>query len=132
MAMRNFAIKTVVNGIALWVAALVVSGIHLGEDKPALASRLVSILLVAVIFGIVNAMVKPIAKVLSFPVIVLTLGLFTLVVNALMLQITSWVAGPAGLDFRIEHFFWDAVLGAIVVGFVSMLLNLLLPDHDER
>lgn len=131
MAMKNLAIKTLVNGIALWVAAMVVSGIHLGEDKPSLATRLLSILLVAVVFGLINAVVKPVVKFFSWPAIILTLGLFTWVVNALMLQLTSWLAGPLGLDFRVDSFFWDAILGALVVAFVSLLLNILLPDPDE-
>lgn len=131
MTVKHFAIKTLVNGAALWVAALVVSGIHLGEDKPALATRLMSILLVAVVFGLVNAVIKPIIKLLSMPAIIVTLGLFTWIVNALMLQLTSWLAGSLGLDFRVEHFFWDAVLGALVVAFVSLLLDILLPDADE-
>ena len=131
MAMKNFAIKTLVNGIALWVAAMVVSGIHLGEDKPSLATRLLSILLVAIVFGLFKAVVKPVVKLLSLPAIILTLGLFTWVINALMLQVTSWLAGPLGLDFRVDSFFWDAILGALVVAFVSLLLNILLPDADE-
>ncbi|GAA1804430.1 phage holin family protein [Nostocoides veronense] len=89
--MQNMLIKVGVNAVALWVAALVVDGVRLGEDADKLSTRLLTILLVAVIFGVVNALVKPIAKVLSFPAIVLTLGLFTFIVNAFMLQITEWV-----------------------------------------
>ncbi|HET7475171.1 MAG TPA: phage holin family protein [Dermatophilaceae bacterium] len=129
--MKTFAIKVLVNGIALWVAALVVSGIHLGEDADQLSTRLLTILLVAVIFGLVNAVVKPVAHFFAFPFIILTLGLFTFVVNAFMLQLTEWVAGGLNLDFRIAHFFWDAILGSIVISFVSMLLNTLLPSKDD-
>jgi len=66
----------------------------------------------------------------SIPFIVLTLGLFTLVINALMLEITSGLSHSLGLDFDVEHFFWDSVLGAIVITLVSMILNLILPDGD--
>lgn len=128
--MKSFAVKTAVNALALWVAALVVAGIHLGEDADRLSTRLLTIVLVALLFGVVNAVVKPVATFFSFPFIVLTLGLFTLVINALMLELTSWLSGALGLDFDVERFFWDSVLGAIVITLVSMLLNLLLPDTD--
>jgi putative membrane protein len=128
--MRSIAIKIAVNGIALWVAALVIPGIHLGENADQLSNRLITILLVAVLFGLINAFIKPIATFFSFPFIVLTLGLFTLVVNALMLEITSGLSHALGLDFDVEHFFWDSVLGAIVITLVSMVLNLILPDGD--
>ena len=124
----GFLIKTLINGVALWVAALAVDGIHLGEDDPELSTRLLTIGLVALIFGLVNAVVKPIASFFAFPFIILTLGLFTLIVNAFMLQVTEWLSGPLGLDFSIEAFWWDAVIGAIVITLVSMVLNVFLPD----
>jgi putative membrane protein len=131
--MRTIGIKVLVNGVALWVAALVLSdGIHLGQRADSLSARLLTILFVAVVFGLVNAFVKPIAKLFSLPFIILTLGLFTLVVNALMLQITSWLAGALNLDFHVDSFFWDAVLGALVITFVSLLLNILIPDGNDR
>ena len=131
--MRTIGIKVLVNGVALWVAALVLSdGIHLGQRADSLSARLLTILFVAVIFGLVNAFVKPVAKLFSLPFIILTLGLFTLVVNALMLQITSWLAGALNLDFHVDSFFWDAILGALVITFVSLLLNILIPDGNDR
>lgn len=130
--MRSFAIKTVVNAIALGAAALVVSGIHLGEEANATSTRLLSMVLVALVFGLVNAVLKPIVMFFSLPAIILTLGMFTWVVNALMLQVTSWLAGPLGLDFHVDHFFWDALLGSIVITLVAMILNVLLPDSIER
>lgn len=126
--MTGFLIKTVVNGVALWVAAFALTGIHLGEDDPELSTRLLTILLVALLFGVINAVVKPIASFLAFPAIILTLGLFTLIVNAAMLWLTSWLAEPLRLDFHVETFFWDAVLGGIVITLVSMVLNSVLPD----
>ena len=76
-------------------------------------------------------MVKPIAKLLSFPAIVLTLGLFTFIVNAFMLQLTEWISEPLGLSFSIDQFFWDAVIGALIVTVVSMVLNFVIPDGDD-
>jgi putative membrane protein len=131
--MRTIGIKVLVNGVALWVAALVLSdGIHLGQRADSLSARLLTILFVAVVFGLVNAFLKPIAKLFSLPFIILTLGLFTLVVNALMLQITSWLAGALSLDFHVDSFFWDAILGALVITLVSLLLNILIPDGKDR
>jgi putative membrane protein len=119
-----------VNGVALWVAALVIDGIHLGEGNGSVGSKALTIVLVALLFGVVNAVIKPIVKLLSLPFIVLTLGLFTFIVNAFMLQITEWIAKPLDLAFSIDEFFWDAVFGAVVITLVSWLLNVVLPEDD--
>lgn len=126
--MKGFLIKTVVNGIALWVAALAVNGISLGEEDPKLSVRLLTILLVALVFGIINAVVKPIVKALAFPAIMLTLGLFTLIINAAMLWLTSWFSQQVDLDFSVDNFFWTSVIGGIVITLVSMVLNVFVPD----
>ena len=126
----NFAIKTVVNGVALWIAALLVDGINFGAN-PDTWAVVRTVLLVALVFGIVNAFVRPIAKVVSLPFIILTLGLFVFIVNALMLELTSWLSDKLGLAFHVDHFFWDAVLGAIVITIVSMVLGWVLPDGDD-
>ena len=84
----------------------------------------------AVIFGVVNAIIKPIAQLLSLPFIVLTLGLFIFIVNAFMLQLTEWVSGWLDLSFSIENFFWDAIFGAIIIPLVSWVLNVVLPEND--
>ncbi len=122
----NFAIKTVINGVALWIAALLVDGITFGNN-PDTWSVVRTVLLVALIFGILNTFVRPIAKVVSLPFIILTLGLFVFIINALMLQLTSWLAGKFDLAFHVEHFFWDAVLGSLVITFVSMILGFFNP-----
>ncbi|PKZ41752.1 hypothetical protein CYJ76_05715 [Kytococcus schroeteri] len=129
--MADLLLKTVVNGAALWVAALLVPGIALGDPSEPLGSRLVTVLLVALVFGVINALVKPVVKFFSFPFIVLTLGLFTFVVNALMLQLLSWAAGGLGLDFHVDRFFWSAVIGAVVVTVVAMLLEAVVPDAES-
>jgi len=125
----RFLIKIAVNAVALWVAAWLIPGITFGDGK--FGSKFATVVLVALVFGLVNAVVKPIAKLLSFPLIILTLGLFTFIVNALMLQLTEWIADPLGLSFRIAHFFWDAVLGALVITVVSMVLGWVIPDDDD-
>lgn len=130
--MRSFALKTAINGVALWLAAIVLPEIRLGEQAPELSNRLVTILLVALVFGLLNAVMKPLVTLFSLPMIILTLGLFTIVVNAIMLELTAAVAGAIGLDFYVDSFFWAAVLGSLIVSFVSMLLNTLLKDEPRR
>ncbi len=126
--MKTFALKTAINGLALWLAALVIQDIRLGERAPELSVRLVTILVVAIVFGLVNTLIKPVFSFFSFPFVVLTLGLFTIVINAIMLAITAAIAGALGLDFYVDSFFWGAILGSLVISFVSMLLNGLVKD----
>ena len=126
--MLNFLIRTGVNAVALWVAAWLVDGIVLAGDDTTFASKFTTVILVALVFGVVNAVVKPILKLLSLPLIVLSLGLFLFILNALMLSLTSWLAGAIGLDFHVDSFFWDAVLGAIIISAVSLVVDMLLPD----
>ena len=122
--MKSIVIKIFVNGAALWVAAFLLKGIHLGSSG---ANQLVTILWVAVIFGLLNAVIKPVLTFFSLPVIILSLGLFTLIVNAAMLELTSWFADQFSLAFTVDHFFWDAVFGSIIITVVSMILNRILP-----
>lgn len=130
--MTNFLIRTAINAVALWVAAWLVDGIVLAEDGTTFASNFTTIILVALIFGLVNAVVKPIAKFLAFPAIVLTLGLFTFIVNAFLLQLTEWISEPLGLSFVIDAFWWDAVIGALIITIVSMVLSWILPEPDDH
>lgn len=125
----SFLLKIVVNGVALWIAALILDGIELAEDTTSMTTKLLTIAAVALVFGILNAVIKPIVMVLSIPLLVLTLGLFTFIVNALMLALTSWLSGLMGLDFTVQQFFWDAVLGALIITIVSMILNAVLPER---
>lgn len=119
------------NGIGLWLASVIVPGIHLAESGSTL-NRTLTILLVAAIFGVLNAIVKPILTILSIPFILLTLGLFLFIVNAMMLGLTSWLCGLLGLNFSIDHFWWDAVWGALVITIVNLIINILLPDRLEQ
>lgn len=130
--MLNIALRIALNGLALWLTALVVPGIRLGEQAADGSNRVITILLVAAIFGVVNALMKPIITFFSLPFIVLTLGLFLIVVNAAMLAITAWLAGALGLDFSIDSFFWSAILGALVLSFVSWVLSTLVPDRPAH
>lgn len=117
---------TVLTGAAgLAVAAWMFDGISIGgADRN---EQVVTLLLVAAIFGVVNAFVRPIVALLSIPFYILTLGLFFLVVNALMLLLTSWIADQVGIPFKVDGF-WTAVFGGLVISLASAVIGMLLPE----
>src|SRR5882672_7500354 len=113
-----FLIRWLVNAAALWVATRLVSGVtYVGGWMPFLG--------VALIFGVVNAIIRPIAKLLTFPFIIVTLGLFSFVVNGLMLWLTSAFSGALGIGFHVRGF-WAAFWGALVVSIVSTILSMVI------
>ena len=112
-------LRILINAAALWIAASFVPGIHAGGFG--------SVLALAVVFGVVNALVRPLLKLVSCPIILLTLGLFTLVLNALMLMLAAWLGRQLGIDFGVDGF-WAAFLGALLVSIVSTLLSLLVTE----
>lgn len=117
--------RLAVNAIALWIATVIVTGVDV--DTSSTRDQVLTLLVVAALFAVVNVVVRPIVKILSLPLYILTLGLFTFVVNALMLWLTSWIAGQLDVPFHVDGF-WPAILGGLVVTVVSWVLNLLLPD----
>lgn len=119
----RFLIRLVITAIALWVAVYLVAGIT--YEGP-----LYKLLIVALVFGLVNAIVRPVLTALTCPLIVLTLGLFLLVLNAFMLWLTSALAGAIGIQFHVTGFF-AALVGGIIVGIVSALLSLFVKDERE-
>ncbi|MER7837189.1 phage holin family protein [Streptomyces sp. NPDC096040] len=125
--MKNFVVKTIANAGALAVAVWLLDKITLTGDST--TKKVWTLILVALVFGLVNFLVKPIVKLLTFPLFILTLGLITLVVNALMLLLTSWVCDKLDLSFHVEGF-WTAVLGGLIISIVSWALNMILPDTD--
>lgn len=125
--LMGFVVRTIINGIALWIAAWLVDGIEFGSSTDTWETVKV-VGLVALIFGLLNAFVRPILKLLSMPFIILTLGLFVFIVNAAMLMLTSWISEQLGLAFRVDDFFWDAVLGALIITVVSMVLSIFDPS----
>ncbi|KAB1149309.1 phage holin family protein [Streptomyces luteolifulvus] len=125
--MKNFVVKTLANAGALAVAVWLLDKITLTGDST--GNKVGTLILVALLFGLVNFFVKPIVKVLTFPLFILTLGLITLVVNALMLLLTSWLADEFDLSFHVEGF-WTAVVGGLIISVVSWALNVVLPDGD--
>jgi putative membrane protein len=120
----RFLLSVLTGAVALALAAWMFDAITIGGATQ--QDQLVTLLVVAAIFGVVNAIVRPIVNVLSIPLYILTLGLFFFVVNALMLMLTSWIAGQLGVPFEVEGF-WTAVFGALVITLASALLGLVLP-----
>ena len=125
----RFLLQVVVSAAALGVATAAVPGITLPAGSG--WSKVGTLLVVAVIFGLINATLKPLIKVVGCAFYVLTLGLAALVVNGLLLWLTSWVAGKLSLPFHITGF-WAAFWGAIIVGLVSWVLNLFIRDKRQR
>ncbi len=120
----SFLLRLLVNAAALWVAIQLVDGIeHRGSWW--------SLLFVALVFGVLNASVRPLLKLLTLPILILSLGLFIFVINALMLRLTSWVSGLLGLGFHVAGF-WDAFFGGLIVSVVSVLLSLFTGERKVK
>jgi putative membrane protein len=118
----RFLLRLLINAAALWVAVQIFPGItYEGGPLP--------FLLVALVFGLLNAFIRPVLKLLTLPVIFLTLGLFALVINGFMLWLTSSLSTALGLNFHVEGC-WTAIFGALVVSIVSALLSMFLVDPD--
>jgi putative membrane protein len=125
----GFLLRTLANAAALAVATLIFSGISLtGADT---TQKVLTLLLVAVIFGAFNAILKPIFQIVTIPIVLLTLGLFLIVINAWMLMLTSWIAGLLGIGWQVDGF-WTAVGGAIVVSIVSFIANAVLGTEKRE
>jgi putative membrane protein len=124
--MTHFLIRLVINAVALGVAALILPGIRFGGETD--MALLINILIVALIFGLVNAFIKPILALLTCPFYIITLGLFTFVVNALMLMLTAWLVGPR---FVVDGF-WTALLGSIIISIVSTVISATLKENQAH
>ena len=121
--LKRFLLRLIINAAAIYVAVELVNGLsYRGEWW--------GFLIIAFFFGLVNAVIRPIVALLTCPLIILTLGLFTLVINAFMLWLASWLSTQSGIGFSIDGF-WPALLGALIISIVSFVLTSLLSD-DER
>jgi putative membrane protein len=124
--MVSFLLRAALTGFALWVVTLVVDGISFVGYNSRL-QEIGIIFVVAVIFGLVNAIIKPIVQLISIPLYILTLGLIHIVINALMLWITSWITEhTTHWGLYIDDFWWTAIWAAIVLSIVSWLLSLVV------
>lgn len=136
--------RVIINGLALWIAswllpgldisttatteAVAKTGVNQGTDA---AGIVLAYLFIGLIFGLVNAFVRPVVSFLSLPITILTLGLFTVVINAAMLYLTSWISSYTPVHFTIDAFFWTAVLAAIIITVISLVADR-LPGARHR
>lgn len=122
--MRNLILRLIINALALFIAT------KIGIPGLSFEGSWVTLAVVAFIFGLVNALMRPLLTILTCPLIILTFGLFTLIVNAMLLSFTGWLAGQLGLGLTVDGF-GAAFVGALVVSIVSWALTLLLHDDDH-
>lgn len=137
--MTKTVLRILINALALWVASLILPGIAMtspgttGAEAPETVLKMVlAYIFIGLIFGVVNALVKPIVKFLSIPVTLLTLGLFTIVINAAMLWLTAWLTSYTPVRFTIDTFFWTAILASLIISVVSMMAGGLVKSRDHR
>lgn len=120
----RFLLRLLVTAAALWAAVVLIPGIEYVGQWPGFLG-------VALVFGVVNAVIRPILKLLTCPLVVLTLGLFIFILNAFLLWLSSQFAQALGLEFYV-HGFWAALVGALLIGVVSTLLNLFVGKKERR
>ena len=132
--MRSFIGRVLVNGLALWVASWVLPGLDISTSATTdavaqtgisqgtdVAGTALAYVFIGLIFGLVNAFIRPLVSLLSLPITILTLGLFTIVISAAMLYLTSWISSFTPVQFTIDSFFWTAVLAAIIITLISLV-----------
>lgn len=131
--MRRFLIRLVVNAVALWLTTLIVAGVSVVSfDEGDGFATVVTYLLVALVFGLVNGILGNAIRIVAFPLYILTLGLLSFIVNGLLLIVVAWFTSLAGFGLVVDGFWWG-VLGALVLGLIGGALNLILrPLTRER
>jgi putative membrane protein len=125
---RSIVTKVVINAFSIWIATLVIPDVSVGGGT--IGHRILSLLIVGALFGLINTFLKPVVKLFALPLYVLTLGLISFVVNAVMLKVVQWLSGRIGITFDAGPFFWSTLGAAVVVTFVSMILHVTVPDGD--
>ncbi|MCL4490277.1 MAG: phage holin family protein [Chloroflexi bacterium] len=121
--MLSLLVRLIINAVGLYAATQLVPGLAFNGDWGTLA-------VVALIFGVVNALVRPLLRFLTCPLLVLTLGLFTFIINAFMLALTGWIAQQLHLGFQVNGF-WAAFVGALVISIVSFVLTMLVREETR-
>ena len=122
-------VRLAVSAVALWLTTLIFKGITVDGT---IGRKVLTLVLVAALFGIINAVLRPIIKAIGCWAYLLTLGLISLVVNGALLMLTSYLADKLNLSFHVDKFWPTAVLGALVIGVISWLINLVIPDRKDR
>jgi putative membrane protein len=122
----RFVVRLLINAVALWLTTLIVAGVHVVPFAPGgTLETVLTYLLVAAIFGIVNGVIGNLVRIVAFPLYILTLGLIALIVNGLLLLLAAWLSSLFGFGLVVEGFWWG-VLGALVLGLISWLIGILL------
>lgn len=126
----SFLLRVIINAAAIWLAAQLLSGLEVvgGDDT---STTVIVYLVLGLVFGLVNAVVKPIVKLISFPLYILTLGLFTFVVNALMLMLTGWLSEQTDYGLRVDNF-GTAFVGALIISIVSFILSVATRSRSSK
>lgn len=125
----KFVLRVIVNALALWVATWLLPGMEVlasetfADTGDPTLNLAIAYLVIGLVFGAVNAVVKPVISFLSLPITCLTLGLFTIIINAGMLMLTVWLTSYLPMQVTVDAFWWTAVLAAIIISIVSMLAN---------
>ncbi|MHA6968869.1 phage holin family protein [Glutamicibacter bergerei] len=119
----SFLIRVIINALALAAAVWVVPGLHISAMSDDLMGSVIAYLIIGLIFGLINALVRPIVAFFTLPITCLTLGLFTVIVNALMLLLTSWLTQFTPVGLSIDKFWWDAIAGTIIISIISAVLG---------
>lgn len=120
----RLVLRVLFNAAAIWLASVLISGFTFSGNW-------INLIIVAIIFGLVNAFVRPIVKLLTLPLNILTLGLFTLVINTLMLMLTAWLSGSLSLEGGLFASTFTACIAAILISVISTVLSWLLPDKGD-
>ncbi|MFN3708336.1 phage holin family protein [Microcella sp.] len=124
--MSRFIVRLIINAVALWLTTLIVSGVSVvpfGDGDT--TAVVLTYLLVALIFGVVNGVIGNLIRIVAFPLYILTLGLIALIVNGLLLLLVAWISSLIGFGLEVDGFWWG-VLGAIVLGLISWLIGIVL------
>jgi putative membrane protein len=131
--MTRFLVRLMINALALWLTTLIVPGVAVEPFAPGDTLAVVlTYLLVALIFGIVNGIIGNFIRIVAFPIYILTLGLIAIVVNALLLMLVSWISSLLGFGLQVDGFFWAGVFGALVLALLSWLIGILLRPLVRR
>src|SRR5690554_3236338 len=124
--MRKILIGIVLNAIAIWLTTELVPGINAVHYDAGIGPMIISFLFIALVFSVINTFLGFLLRVLTFPLYILTLGLFSIVVNAILLSVTAWTTSFFGFGLTIDEFFWSGILGALVLSLINWGLGLIL------
>jgi putative membrane protein len=127
----RFIIKLIINALALWFTTLIVSGVTVTPYAPGELETILTYLLIALIFGLVNGIVGTAIRIVAFPLYILTLGLIAFVVNALLLLLVSWISSKLGFGLHVADF-WSGFWGAVVLAIISWIMGLILRPLVRR